>query len=67
MLCNDFIDRLKNLSSLLNLPSKLRELDIPKDACVKMAKESMKQTRLLVNNPREVTEEDAFNIYNAAW
>jgi len=66
-ICNDFIDRLENLSLLLNLPSKLRELDIPKDACVKMAKESMKQTRLLVNNPREVTEEDAFNIYNAAW
>ena len=66
-ICNDFIDRLENLSSLLNLPSKLRELDIPKDACVKMAKKSMKQTRLLVNNPREVTEEDAFNIYNAAW
>ena len=66
-ICNDFIDRLENLSLLLNLPSKLRELDIPKDACVKMAKESMKQTRLLVNNPREVTEEYAFNIYNAAW
>ena len=66
-ICNDFIDRLENLSSLLNLPTKLRELDIPKDACVKMAKESMKQTRLLVNNPRVVTEEDAFNIYNAAW
>ena len=66
-ICNDFIDRLENLSSLLNLPSKLRELDIPKDACVKMAKESMKQTRLLVNNPRVITEEDAFNIYNAAW
>ena len=65
--CNDFIDRLENLSLLLNIPSKLRELDIPKEACVKMAKESMKQTRLLVNNPREVTEEDAFNIYNAAW
>jgi len=67
IICNDFIDRLENLSSLLNIPSKLRELDIPKEACVKMAKESMKQTRLLVNNPREVTEEDAFNIYNAAW
>jgi alcohol dehydrogenase class IV len=65
--CNDFIDRLENLSLLLNIPSKLRELDIPKEACVMMAKESMKQTRLLVNNPREVTEEDAFNIYNAAW
>ena len=66
-ICNDFIDRLENLSSLLNIPSKLRELDIPKEACDKLAKESMKQTRLLVNNPREVTEEDAFNIYNAAW
>ena len=66
-ICNDFIDRLENLSLLLNIPSRLRELDIPKEACVMMAKESMKQTRLLVNNPREVTEEDAFNIYNAAW
>ena len=67
LICNDFIERLENLSSILNLPSKLRDLNIPKDACAKMAKESMKQTRLLVNNPREVTEEDAFNIYNAAW
>ncbi len=67
IICNEFIDRLENLSSLLNIPSKLRDLDIPKEACVKMAKEAMKQTRLLVNNPREVTEEDAFNIYNAAW
>ena len=66
-ICNDFIEKLENLSSLLNIPTKLRELDIPKEACDKMAKESMKQTRLLVNNPREVTEEDAFNIYNAAW
>ena len=67
LICNDFIERLENLSSILNLPSKLRDLNIPKDACAKMAKESMKQTRLIVNNPREVTEEDAFNIYNAAW
>ena len=67
IICNEFIDRLENLSSLLNIPSKLRDLDIPKEACVKMAKEAMKQTRLLVNNPREVTEEDAFNIYNSAW
>ena len=32
-----------------------------------MAKDAMKQTRLLVNNPREVTEVDALNIYQAAW
>ena len=67
IICNEFIERLENLSTLLKIPSKLRDIDIPKEACAKMAKESMKQTRLLVNNPREVTEEDAFNIYNAAW
>lgn len=67
IICNEFIERLQKLSSLLKIPSKLRDIDIPKEACAKMAKESMKQTRLLVNNPREVTEEDAFNIYNAAW
>jgi len=67
IICNEFIERLEKLSSLLKIPSKLRDIDIPKEACAKMAKESMKQTRLLVNNPREVTEEDAFNIYNAAW
>jgi len=27
----------------------------------------MKQTRLLVNNPREVTYEDALAIYQAAY
>jgi len=27
----------------------------------------MLQTRLLVNNPREVTEADALEIYRQAW
>jgi len=27
----------------------------------------MNQTRLLVNNPREVTEADALAIYEQAW
>ena len=67
IICNEFINRLENLSTILNIPSRLRDLNIPKDACVMMAKESMKQTRLLVNNPREVKEKDALNIYNAAW
>ena len=67
IICNEFINRLENLSTILNIPSRLRDLNIPKDACVMMAKESMKQTRLLVNNPREFKEKDALNIYNAAW
>ena len=65
--CLEFIDRIESLSKKLGLPQKLREVNIPKEACIKMAKDAMKQTRLLVNNPREVTEKDALNIYESAW
>ena len=32
----------------------------------RMATDAMKQTRLLVNNPREVTYDDAYAIYAEA-
>ncbi|MDA9652703.1 iron-containing alcohol dehydrogenase [bacterium] len=66
-ICKEFIDKLEALSKKIGLPQKLREVNIPKEACKKMASDAMKQTRLLVNNPREVTERDALNIYEAAW
>ena len=66
-ICNEFIDKLEVLSKKIGLPQKLREVNIPKEACKKMASDAMKQTRLLVNNPRELTERDALNIYEAAW
>ena len=65
--CAEFIDKMEDLSKRLGLPQKLREVNIPKNACEKMANDAMKQTRLLVNNPRKVTESDALNIYHAAW
>ena len=65
--CKEFIDRLEKLSQKIGLPQRLREVNIPKEACKKMASDAMKQTRLLVNNPREVTENDALNIYEEAW
>ena len=65
--CKEFIDRLEDLSQKIGLPQRLREVNIPKEACKKMASDAMKQTRLLVNNPREVTENDALNIYESAW
>ena len=65
--CAAFIERLSELSLKLGLEKGLRELNIPEDALPKMASESMKQTRLLVNNPRDVTEEDALAIYKAAY
>ena len=32
-----------------------------------LATEAMRQTRLLVNNPCEITEADAQRLYEAAW
>jgi len=63
----EFIDSLVKLSTRIGLPSKLRDVDIPKEACLQMSKDAMKQTRLLVNNPRILEEKDAYEIYNAAW
>jgi hypothetical protein len=27
----------------------------------------MKQSRLLINNPKEISENDAYDIYKSAW
>ena len=62
-----FIEKLTDLSKELGLPQKLRDVSIPEEACASMAKDAMKQTRLLVNNPREVTEQDAYDIYHSIW
>ncbi|MCG8561783.1 MAG: iron-containing alcohol dehydrogenase, partial [Hyphomicrobiales bacterium] len=65
--CGAFIDELGSLSKRLGLQTKLRDVGIPRDALSKMAADAMLQTRLLVNNPRELSESDAFDIYKAAW
>ena len=49
------------------LPGRLRDAGVPADALPRLAADAMKQTRLLVNNPRPVTEADALAIYAAAW
>jgi len=67
IVCNNFIDSLESLSKELKLPYRLRDLEIPEEACQLMATEAMKQTRLLVNNPRKIEESDAFNIYKSVW
>ncbi|CZT37999.1 MULTISPECIES: iron-containing alcohol dehydrogenase [Rhizobium/Agrobacterium group] len=62
-----FIEALDKLGKELKVPQTLREVNIPRDALPMMARDAMKQTRLLVNNPREVTEADALAIYEAAY
>ncbi len=62
-----FSDLLRQLALEIGLPTRLRDLEIPEEACRTMASAAIKQTRLLVNNPRKVTEEDAFEIYSSTW
>lgn len=61
------IQSLQDLIEALGLPSRLRDLDIPEDRLETLARDAMLQERLLVNNPREVTEQDALAIYRAAY
>ena len=64
---NAFCEAMADLSKRCGLQQTLREMDIPPDFLPKLASDAMNQTRLLVNNPRELTEADALNIYKAAW
>ena len=64
---NQFIDRLEALSADLGLEQTLREVGIGESDLATLASDAMKQTRLLVNNPREVSETDALAIYKASF
>lgn len=64
---NQFVDRLEALSADLGLEQTLREVGIGESDLATLASDAMKQTRLLVNNPREVSETDALAIYKAAF
>jgi alcohol dehydrogenase class IV len=67
ILAPDLADGMTTLASQLGLPARLREVGVPEADLAVCAVEAMKQTRLLVNNPRPVTEADALAIYRAAW
>ncbi len=62
-----FIDYLEGLAVSVKAPRKLRDIGISKDATPELAEAAMLQTRLLVNNPRELSLVDAQKIYDAAW
>ena len=62
------IDYLEQLIAKLNIPNRLRDMKVPESDLPMLAKDTITfQQRLLVNNPREVTEVDALAIYQAAF
>lgn len=64
---SSFCDALFELARECGLPLRLREVGIGREALPMMARDAVNQTRLLVNNPRSMTEIDALSIYEAAW
>ena len=55
------------LAADLGLQTTLRQMDIAKNDLPKLARESMLQQRLLINNPREVNLNDSLAIYRQAY
>jgi alcohol dehydrogenase class IV len=62
-----FCESLAQLSRDCGLPQRLRDMNITQDWLPQLATDAMKQTRLLVNNPRPVTVADVLAIYTAAY
>ncbi len=61
------VARLAELSREVGLPPGLRALGIPREALPGLAAAAMTVTRLLKNNPREMTAADAEAIYASAY
>ena len=61
------VDFIYRLAAAVGIPDKLTALGIPQTAVDGMAKAAMQVQRLLKNNPREVTEQDARSIYNSLY
>lgn len=61
------VDFIYQLSEAVGIPAKLTDIGIPQEAVPHLAKAAMEVQRLLKNNPREVTEQDAIDIYNSLY
>ncbi|CAB3646370.1 Long-chain-alcohol dehydrogenase 1 [Paraburkholderia phenoliruptrix] len=64
---NALIERLEQMIAATGIPAQLRDVGIAREGLEQMASDAMLQTRLLVNNPRPVSEDDALAIYTAAF
>lgn len=66
-LCSQFIDELAQLAPRCGLPTRLRDVGVPRHSLELLAEDALQQQRLLVNNPRKVSHGDALAIYQAAF
>ena len=61
------VEFIYRLAEAVGIPKKLSDIGIPQSAVDGMAKAAMQVQRLLKNNPREVTEQDARDIYSSLY
>jgi len=61
------VEKIRELIAACGIPARLRDVNIPQEAIGQMAIDALKIQRLLKNNPREITEKDAVDIYQAAY
>jgi len=61
------VEKVRELIKACGIPATLGEVNVPQEAIPTMAADAMKIQRLLKNNPREITEQDAIAIYKAAY
>ena len=62
-----FIDAMERLVAASGAPRRLRDVGVTEEALPMLAADAMKQTRLLVNNPVDVSEADALRLYCEAF
>lgn len=67
MSATGFADALARLALRCGLKPRLQDYGITRDSLPLLADDAIKQTRLLVNNPRPVSRADALAIYEAAF
>ena len=60
------ITQLEQFAELTGIETQLRQVGITEADLPLLGQQAMLQTRLLINNPRELAEEDAHAIYRAA-
>ncbi|UCC90321.1 MAG: iron-containing alcohol dehydrogenase [Dehalococcoidia bacterium] len=61
------VEAAKALADDIGIPLHLRDLGVPKEALEEMAVATMDVTRLLGNNPKELTLDDVRRIWQNAW
>ncbi|HEX5361638.1 MAG TPA: iron-containing alcohol dehydrogenase [Fluviicoccus sp.] len=62
-----FVTAMTEQIAAVKLPVRLRDLNVPEADLPMLARDAMAQQRLLVNNPREVSEADALAIYREVY